>query len=82
LLSTRGVDKWKVGVYTLIMKQCTGEICTVFWEDGHKVAVEFQNGTIERFMLKPATKADSASLLGVDEKNAVQLGIKKSTDGQ
>lgn len=48
------------------MKKTTQEIMTVFWDGDTKVAAEYQNGNpgvIERYMLKPATKQDSATLL-------------------
>lgn len=38
----------------------------VCYEDGEKQAMLYQNGQIEVYMLKKATKADVAELLEVD----------------
>ena len=45
------------------MKETTGEIVTIFWQDGEAVGMEYRNGELHRFMLKKATKADDAELL-------------------
>lgn len=48
------------------MKKWIGEVVNVCYEDGEKQAVLFQNGHIELFKLKKATKADVAELLEID----------------
>lgn len=47
-------------------KKCTNEIVTLFWEDGQKVALLHQNGEIEVYMLKKASRQDVADLLEVE----------------
>lgn len=52
------------------MKTWKEEVMVVCYEDNEKIAIEYQNGTIgviERYMLKPATKADSAALRDIEE---------------
>lgn len=47
-------------------KKWIGEIVNVLYEDGVKQAVMFQNGHIEIFKLKKATKQDTAEIFEVD----------------
>lgn len=48
------------------MKKWQSELVHVCYEDGEKQAMLYQNGQIEVYMLKKATKADVAELLEVD----------------
>ena len=48
----------------MIYKQ--SELVTVFYEDGQKVGMLYQNGTIELYRLVKATKQDTAQLLEID----------------
>lgn len=45
------------------MKKITNELVNIFWEDGQKVGMLYQNGQIEMYTLKPASKQDVANLL-------------------
>lgn len=45
------------------MKKWTNELVQIAWEDGQKVAMLHQNGSIEIYKLKPASKADVAEIL-------------------
>ncbi len=56
------------------MKKWVGEIVNVCYEDGVKEAVMFQNGHIEMYKLKKASKADVAELFEVD---VVDPNLKK-----
>ena len=47
-------------------KRWTSEIVNVCWEDGEMLAIEYRNGILSRYMLKPATKQDDADLLGIE----------------
>lgn len=49
------------------MIKWTSEIVHIATEDGRKVAMWHQNGGIELYMLKTATKQDVAQLLEVDD---------------
>lgn len=49
-----------------LMKKWQSELVHVCYEDGEKQAMLYQNGQIEVYMLKKATKADVAELLEVD----------------
>jgi len=48
------------------MKKWESEIVNVCYEDGVKQAVMFQNGHIEIYKLKKATKADVADLMDIN----------------
>lgn len=48
------------------MKKVTNELVQIFWEDGQKIAMLHQNGQIELYTLKPATKQDVTSILEAD----------------
>jgi hypothetical protein len=48
------------------MKHWTSEIVNVCWEESEMVAIEYRNGVLKRYMLKPATKADDAELLEIE----------------
>lgn len=43
--------------------ETTNELVTIFWRDKQKVGMLHQNGQIEMYTLKPASKADVAELL-------------------
>ena len=47
------------------MKKWTNEVVQIAWEDGQKVAMLHQNGDIEIYTLKRATKQDVERLLEV-----------------
>lgn len=48
------------------MKKWTSELVQIAWEDGQKVAMLHQNGEIEVYALKPATKQDMLEILEVE----------------
>ena len=56
-------------------KRWTSEVVLLCWEDNDKVAIEYQNGRIECYMLKVATKQDRANLLMVDDPNQVKPAV-------
>ena len=41
----------------------TSEVVHIAWQDKQKIGLLCQNGSIELYTLKPATKADTAQLL-------------------
>lgn len=45
----------------------TNELVQIFWENGEKKAMLFQNGHIEMYTLKPVTKQDVQTLLEIDK---------------
>lgn len=45
------------------MKKVTSELVNIFWEDGQKVGLLYQNGALEMYKLKKANKQDVADLL-------------------
>ncbi len=45
----------------------TSELVTIFWRDGEKVGLLYQNGHVEMYTLKVASKADVAELLEVEQ---------------
>lgn len=45
------------------MKKVTSELVNIFWEDGKMVGLLHQNGRIEVYRLKEASKQDVADLL-------------------
>lgn len=44
----------------------TNELVTIFHQDGEKVGMLYQNGSIEMYRLVKASKTDVAELLEVD----------------
>lgn len=50
------------------MIKVTSELVSIFWQDGQKVGMLYQNGVLEMYSLRKATKADVATLLQVDVK--------------
>jgi hypothetical protein len=48
------------------MKHWTSEIVNVCWEDDEMTAIEYRNSHLKRYMLKPATKQDDATLLDIE----------------
>lgn len=51
------------------MIKVTSELINIFWEDGQKVGMLYQNGIIEIYTIKPANKADVARLLETEVKD-------------
>jgi hypothetical protein len=48
------------------MKKVTNELVQIFWEDGEKIGMLHQNGQIELYTLKKATKQDTLEFLEVE----------------
>lgn len=44
----------------------THELVQIFWQEGEKAGMLYQNGKIEMYVLKPASKQDVAALLEAD----------------
>jgi hypothetical protein len=49
------------------------EVVMTIRQDGRLVAIEIQNGHIERYMAEEATKANSLALFGADKPQGVAL---------